>query len=116
MAMACKALAVVGGALLLAEDPIFCGSALMLFATTVLCLTILITVVTNEPLAAIDEKVDVASLDVDVKEVAARASVVSLYLSFAVPKLATVLRVCKVAQLIDLFTEASVAAVWCCAD
>ena len=29
--------------------------------------------------------------------------------------LATVLRVCKVAQLIVLFTEASVAAVWCCA-
>jgi len=115
MTMARKALAVVGGALLLTKDPIFGGSALMLLATTVLGLTILIAVVTNEPLSAVDEKVDVASLDVDVKEVAARASVVSLYLSFAVPKLATVLRVCKVAQLTVFFTEASVAAVWCCA-
>jgi len=113
VAMACKALAVVGRALLLTKDPIFCGSALMLFATTVLGLTILITIVTNEPFAAVDEKVDVASFDVDVKEVAARASVVGLHRSFAVPKLATVFRVCKVSQLI-LFAKASVATVWCC--
>jgi len=113
MAMACKALTVVGGALLLTEHPIFCSSALMLFASAVLGLTILVAVVTNEPFSAVDEEVDVASFHLGVKEVAPRACVVGVLLSFAVPKLATVLRVSKVAQLTVLFAEASVAAVWC---
>ena len=53
---------------------------------TDLGLTILVAVVTNEPFSAVDEEVDVASFHLGVKEIAPRACVVGVLLSFAVPK------------------------------
>ena len=58
---------------------------------TNLCLTILVAVITNEPVAAVNKEVDVASLDVGVKEVASRAGVVGVMLSSAVPIPLTIL-------------------------
>ena len=58
---------------------------MVVFKNTDLCLTILVAVVTNEPVAAVDKEVDVASLDVGVKEVASRADVVRVMLSSTVP-------------------------------
>ena len=62
-----------------------CSDANIRFKKTNLCLTILVAVVTNEPVAAVDKEVDVASLDVGVKEVVSRADVVRVMLSSTVP-------------------------------
>lgn len=85
----------------------------MMFFTIIILLgaTILVAVVTNGSIAAVDVKVKSASLEVRIVEVAPGANVVSLLIIAAVPILAAVFWISKIAQLVVFFTETSLPAV-----